>query len=115
MILVDSNILMYAAGAEHPNKAVAVGFLGRVAAGEVEAALDAEVLQEIIHRYQALNRWADGRTVYRLARDLVEADGSISARDAVHAAVVQVYSLDGICSFDRDFERIPDCARIGLG
>ncbi len=132
MILVDSNVLMYAAGAEHPNKTVAIRFLKQVAAGEVQAALDAEVLQEILHRYLALNRWADGRKVFLLARELfpdvfpvtaevmdrarelVDADGSISARDAVHAAVVQLHSLDGICTFDRNFDRIPRCPRIGL-
>ena len=50
MILVDSNVLMYATGAEHPNKRLAVKFLDRVAGGDVEAAIDAEVLQEIIDR-----------------------------------------------------------------
>ena len=45
MILVDSIVLMYAAGAEHPHKAPCVRFLDRVATGEVEAVLDAELLQ----------------------------------------------------------------------
>ena len=130
MILVDANVLMYAAGSEHPNKAAALGFLERVAGGEIAAGVDAEVLQEILHRYRALNRWAEGRRVYALARDLfpevlpvtgevmdrakalADADASISARDAVHAAVVSVYELEGICSFDRDFDRIPGCRRL---
>ena len=133
MILVDSNVLMYAAGADHPNKAAAVGFLERVAAGAVAAALDAEVLQEIIHRYRALRRWPQGRRVYSLARrlfpevlpvtgevmdrakGLVDADAALSARDALHAAVVLVYELEGICTFDRDFDRIPACKRVGTG
>lgn len=132
MILVDSNVLMYAAGAEHPNKNIALEFLRRVAAGEIDAALDAEVLREIIHRYVALNRWNDGRKVYLLARELfpdvlpvtgevmdrarelVDAVASLSARDALHSAVIQVYSLQGICSFDRDFDRIPGCRRIEI-
>lgn len=130
MILVDSNVLMYAAGAEHPNRAPALALLGRVAAGELEAAIDAEVLQEILHRYRSINRWTDGRKVYRLARelfpdvlpvtrevmdrarDLMDADAGISARDAVHAAVVQTGQLAGICTFDQDFDRIPGCSRI---
>jgi len=70
VILVDSNILMYASGAEHPNKAPSLAFLRRVAAGEVEATVDAEALQEVIHRYRALHRWAEGRGVYELARTL---------------------------------------------
>jgi predicted nucleic acid-binding protein len=130
MILVDSNILMYAAGAAHPNKAASVHFLERVARGEIDAAVDAEVLQEVMHRYRSLRRWTDGRRVYALARDifpyivpitreivdrakaLMDADGSLSARDAVHAAVTLEHGMKGICTFDQDFERIPGCVRI---
>ena len=54
MILVDSNVLMYASGAEHPNKLLSLRFLKRVSDGELEATIDAELLQEIIHRYRAL-------------------------------------------------------------
>jgi len=130
VILVDSNVLMYAAGTEHPNKAAAIAFLDRVARGEIEAAVDAEVLQEVLHRYRSLRRWKDGRRVYTLARDifprvvpitgeivdrandLMDEDGSLSARDAVHAAVTLAHGMKGICTFDRDFARIPGCSRI---
>jgi predicted nucleic acid-binding protein len=132
MILVDSNVLMYASGAEHPNKAPSVAFLKRVAAGEIEATVDADALQEVIHRYRALHRWAEGRRVYELARALfpevlaitgavmdyakqiADTDDGISARDAVDAAVIAEYRPEGICTFDRDFDRIRDCKRIGL-
>jgi predicted nucleic acid-binding protein len=130
VILVDSNVLMYASGAEHPNKAPSVAFLKRVAAGQLEATIDAEVLQEVIHRYRALHRWPEGRRVYELARrlfpdvlaitgevidyakQLADADDRISARDSVHAAVVAEYKLEGICTFDTDFDRIRGCRRI---
>ncbi len=59
-MLVDSNGLVYASGAEHPNKHPSVAFLKRVAAREIEATADAEVLQEVIHRYRALRRWSTG-------------------------------------------------------
>ncbi len=132
MILVDSSVLMYSSGAAHPNKRPAVDFLERVAAGEIEAAIDAEVLQEIIHRYRALRRWGEGQQVYALARKLfpevlaitgdlmdgakklADEDASLSARDAVHAAVVATYRLDGICTFDSDFDRIRGCRRAAL-
>jgi len=132
MILVDSNVLMYATGAEHPNKRLAVKFLDRVAGGDVEAAIDAEVLQEIIHRYRALDRWPEGRRVFDLARivfpdvlsitgavmdrakQLADSDSRISARDAVHAAVIAEYQLEGICTFDRDFDRIRGCKRVRI-
>ena len=54
MILVDSNVLMYTAGSEHPFKARSVAFLERVAEGSIEAVIDAEALQEILHRYLRL-------------------------------------------------------------
>jgi predicted nucleic acid-binding protein len=68
LILIDGNIFMYAAGAEHPHKAPCVALLRRVALGETEAAVDAEVLQEILHRYRAIRRWEEGREVYARAR-----------------------------------------------
>lgn len=130
MILIDSNVLMYAAGSEHPNKSKSVKLLHDIAAGTVTATIDAEVLQEITHRYKSLDRWAEGRRVYELARTLfpevlpitaevmdrakglVSTHLHLSARDAVHAAVVLAYSLQAICTFDNEFDRIPEVKRI---
>jgi predicted nucleic acid-binding protein len=130
MILVDSNIFMYAAGRQHANRKASVEFLERAAEGNVKATIDAEVLQEILHRYTALNRWEEGRLVYDAARTLFPdvlpvtaevMDGArrlldlhpgTGARDAMHAAVVEVYGLKGICSYDRDFDRLRDLRRI---
>ncbi len=53
MILLDANILMYAAGAEHPNRSPSLAVLKAVAETTIDAAIDAEILQEIIHRYTA--------------------------------------------------------------
>lgn len=130
MILVDTNVLVYAAGRAHANKRPAASFVIRVAEGEIEAAIDAEVLQEVLHRYRALHRWSEGAEIYNdaravfqtifpitvqvtdRARDIMSTASSLSARDAIHAAVVEVYELAGICSFDRDFDRIPGLKRI---
>ena len=133
MILIDANILMYAAGAEHPNKAPSVRLLEKVADGSVDAALDAEVLQEVLHRYRAIDRWRDGSKVYddarRIfgmvvpitteildhARILLDEHDGISARDALHAAVVAIHDLDALCSYDRGFDRIPTIRRVEPG
>ena len=124
MILIDANVLMYAAGADHPHKKPSAEFLRAVARGDVEAATDTEVLQEILNRYRALNRWEDGRRVYDLARrvipnvipvtvaatdaarELMDVQPALSARDAVHAAVALTKGLDGIVSYDRDLDGI---------
>ena len=71
MILLDANIFMYAGGSPHPNKAPSLAFLERVALGELEVGVDAEVLQEILHRYRAIGRWEDGRRVFDYARQVV--------------------------------------------
>ncbi|MCI0414362.1 type II toxin-antitoxin system VapC family toxin [bacterium] len=124
MILVDSNILMYAAGKSHPNKSPSTSFLEKVAGGDVEAVIDAEILQEILHRYRAIGRWKDGRKVYDFSRQIfpivigITADTvdfaraildqyqNLMARDALHAAVIQLHDIESFCSYDRDFDDI---------
>src|SRR5258706_16339815 len=55
-ILIDSNIPMYLVGADHPHKADARRLLeSAIGAGE-RLVTDAEVLQEILHRYVAIDR-----------------------------------------------------------
>ena len=129
MILVDANVIMYAAGAGHSNKAPSIAFLEDAARGAIEAVIDAEVLQEILHRYRAINRWSDGRLVFDLARELfpmvipitadvmdrarrvLDTDERLMARDALHASVVLTNGLEGIVSYDRDFDLIPGLVR----
>ena len=43
---------------------------------------------------------------------LMDQYSELMARDALHAAVVECHSLDGICSFDRDFDQIRGLRRI---
>ena len=55
MIFVDSNIPMYLVGADHPHKGASRSLLERaIADGEV-LVTDADVLQEILHRYVAID------------------------------------------------------------
>lgn len=130
MILVDANVLMYAAGAAHRLKRPSADLLDRIARGEVEAGIDAEILQEILHRYRALRRWEQGRQLYDLtralfpgvlpvtaevldeARRLLDERPEASARDAVHAAACRVYDAEAICSWDRDFDRFEGLKRV---
>lgn len=124
MLLVDANVFMYAAGTEHPHKSAAVAQLERIASGRDEAATDAEILQEILHRYRSIGRWNDGARLYDLvrrivplvipidatitdrARELLERYPQLMARDGLHAAVVLEHDLRGICTFDRDFDAV---------
>jgi hypothetical protein len=130
MILVDTNVLMYAAGAEHRFKRPSADLLDRVASGDVEAAVDAEILQEILHRYRLADRWKDGKRLYELSRAvfpvvlpvtdavmdasvaLLDRYRRLTARDAVHLAACRVFEVPSICSYDRDLDGIEGIARV---
>lgn len=56
MIFVDSNIPMYLIGAEHENKLASQRSLEHYITEGQRLAIDAEVLQEILHRYMAIGR-----------------------------------------------------------
>jgi len=131
-VFIDSNIPMYVAGAAHPNRDPAHRFLERVQAGEVEGCTSTEVLQEILYRYTAIGRRDLARSVYDLfvsvcptvydvtladtdtARDLVAEFPARSARDCVHAAVMQNHAIELIATYDEGFDAIPGIHRVGL-
>jgi predicted nucleic acid-binding protein len=130
MILVDSNIPMYLVGPAHPLKTEAQRLIeGLIASGQ-RLATDAEVLQEILHRYTAINRRAsiqpafdvllalvdevlaiDLRTAER-AREIVLGYATVSARDAIHLAVMQQHGIDRILSFDSGFDGFAGVTRL---
>ena len=129
MIFVDSNIPMYLVGAAHPHKADAMQLLeAAIAAGE-RLVTSAEVLQEILHRYVAIDRRdaiqpafdsllgiVDDVIAIELAdvvhaRDFVVGMSHLSARDALHAAVMTRVNIERIMTFDTAFDRIPGIGR----
>jgi len=131
-VFVDSNIPMYVAGGEHPNRALARRFMDRAQAGEVEACTSTEVLQEILYRYSALGRLDLAGRVYDffvalvpvvfdvtlsdtdLAKELLTATGGVSARDCVHGAVMINNGVQTIATFDRGFDRLGELVRLDL-
>jgi uncharacterized protein len=132
MVFIDSNVPMYVAGREHRNREPARRFLDRVRAARIDGCTSTEVLQEILYRYSALRRLDLARQVYDLfvtvcpvvfpvdlsdtdrARDLLCGGENISARDAVHAAVMLNHGLTEIAAFDERFDRIEGIRRIRL-
>jgi predicted nucleic acid-binding protein len=128
VILVDSNIPMYLVGAEHQHKVTARMLLERaITDGEV-LVTDAEVLQEILHRYVAIDRrdaiepataalldivdevFPVERVDVERARKIVLAT-RLSARDAVHLAIARRRGVDRILTFDRAFDGLDGIAR----
>jgi len=130
LIFIDSNIPMYLIGAAHPHKTEAQVFLERLTAAGERLVTDAEVLQEILHRYTALDKREAIGPAFRLVLDVVDdvfpvekADvlraaeivqnlALLSARDAVHIAVMERRGIRSILSFDADFDRWPELKRI---
>ena len=129
MKLIDANVLIYAAGGDHPYKEPCLRFLRSVREGSEQATTDVEVLQEILHYYQrrrlvalgvdvvnhALTLFPEPITVgvseVTAAGDLMQRNPSLEARDALHAAVVLQHGLEGIISADRGFDAVPEINR----
>ena len=130
MILVDSNIPMYLVGAPHPHKADAQRLLECCIAERERLVTDAEVLQEILHRYTAIDRpdaiqpafdavlgvvdevfAVDLPTVQR-ARTIVLGSRGLSARDALHVAVMEEQGIQRSLTFDAGFDGLPGIERV---
>ena len=129
MILVDSNIPMYLVGAPHAHKSDARRLLEKVVSERRRLVTDAEVLQEILHRYVAIDRDAIqpafdallgivdqvlpvDRPIAERAKQIVLGYRQLSARDAVHLAVMQHHGVEQIMTFDSGFDGFPGITRL---
>jgi len=129
LIFVDSNIPMYLVGASHPNKISAQRLLEQAITHGERLVTDAEVLQEILHRYVAIDRRdaiqpafdallgvvdevypVEQRDVER-AKDLLQGTRALSARDAIHVATMERNAVRRIFSFDAGFDQVPGIER----
>lgn len=130
MIFVDSNVSMYLVGSAHPNKARAQVLLETAVAERARLVTDAEALQEILHRYGAIKRLEAIQPAIDVllgvvdevfpveladvvtAKDVLLGQYGLSARDALHVAVMRRHGATRIMSFDSDFDRYPGLTRI---
>jgi len=130
LILVDSNIPMYLIGASHPHKTDAQRLLERCIASDQRLVTDAEIFQEILHRYVSIKRRDAIQPAFNAllavvdetfpiteadlmrTRDIVLGSPAISARDALHLAIMQAHGVDTILSFDRGFDGYPGITRL---
>ncbi len=130
MIFVDSNIPMYLVGAAHPHKTEAQHLLEELVSGRERLVTDAEVLQEILHRYVSIERpdaiqpafnallgvvdevFSVNQVAVERAKQIVLGQKALSARDAVHLAIMQIHGIKRILSFDRGFDSFPGITRL---
>ncbi len=130
MILIDSNVPMYLVGAAHPHKDDAVRVLDELVTGGERLACDVEALQEILHRYTAIGRPDAFQPAFDAVLDIVDevlpvtldevqeaktivlGRYGLSARDALHIAVMRAHDIARIVSFDAGYDRVPGVERL---
>ena len=116
---------MYLVGAAHPHKIDARRILELCISNREVLITDAEVLQEILHRYTAINRRDAIQPAFEaitritdiiyqveqldveMAKDIVLGYTSLSARDALHVAIMVRYGISKIMTFDKGFLGYP--------
>ncbi|HEV7671446.1 MAG TPA: type II toxin-antitoxin system VapC family toxin [Thermoanaerobaculia bacterium] len=126
MILIDTNVFMYAAGKESLQRLACQRFLERLVGDEPPpACTDVEVLQEILHRYRTMGLPEVGFKLFDAvthlgipvlsvtdrsmaeARQLLEDHPALSTRDCVHLGVMREHGIGEVLSYDTGFSGIP--------
>jgi predicted nucleic acid-binding protein len=121
---------MYLVGAPHAYKSDTRRLLEKVVSERQSLVTDAEVLQEILHRYVAIDRrdaiqpafdaligivdqvLAVDRLIAERAKQIVLGYRQLSARDAVHIAVMEHHGIEQIMTFDSGFDGFPGITRL---
>lgn len=98
--------------------------------GEIDAVIDAEVLQEILHRFSAIGRLQDGLRLFdefeRIvsdvipvehrdvaeARAILERHSEMSSRDAIHVSIIRRYGIETVYSYDKHLDGIEGVRRL---
>ena len=130
MIFIDSNVPMYLVGAPHPHKIDAQRLLEEAISRGQRLVTDAEVLQEILHRYVAIDRREAIQPAFdallgvvdevlpvnldavQRAKTIVFGKPRLSARDAIHLASMELAGVATIMSFDRGFDSVAGITRL---
>jgi len=108
VIFVDSNVPMYLVGAPHAHKADAQRLLERCIADRERLVTDAEVLQEILHRYVAIGR----RDAIQPAFDALLGVVDDVFPASLHLAIMDRHRIARILSFDAGFDGFPGVSRL---
>jgi uncharacterized protein len=130
VIFVDANVPMYIVGDDDRHKIDAQRAVERVAGESHNLVTSSEVFQEILHRYMSISRRDAVEHAFGVlrgivddvlaveeadvfaAKDLVHALPRMSARDALHVAVMRRREITKILSFDRGFDAVVGITRL---
>jgi uncharacterized protein len=132
VIVLDSVVLAYATGSDHPLREPCRAVIGKVTDGLVRATTTVEVVQEFAHvrsrRRPRSDAVALARSYARLLAPLVVVEAadldaglrlfeevpSLGAFDAVLAAVTRSRGADALVSADRAFAAVPGLRLLDL-
>ena len=130
MTFVDSNIPMYLVGADHPNKLESRHQLEELIHAGERLVTDAEVFQEILHRYVAIDRRDAIQPAFDAllgvvdevlsvefidvenAKKVLLGRSNLSARDSLHIAIMERHGIEQVLTFDRGFDGYPGLRRV---
>ena len=127
-LLLDTNVLLYARGRDHPQREPSRRLLSAAARATVSAAASVEALQEYTHvllrrsdvtradalasarRVRALLRWHPvDIDVWDVASEILATHEQLYPRDAIHAATAVLQQLT-LVSADTVFDRVEGLA-----
>jgi predicted nucleic acid-binding protein len=130
MVFIDASVPMYLVGAAHPSKVDAQRRLEQLVTQRTRLVTDAEVLNEILHRYTAIDRRGSiqhawdalvgvvddvlpvGRDTLERSKQLVLQYPTLPVRTALHVASMQLHGIGSVLSFDPAFDRVPGLTRL---
>lgn len=127
---LDTNVLIYSIGVDDIYRPACQRILEAIVAESISAAVSTEVLQEVVYRYHAIRKLAQGLALVREILtivpvvlpveqadiedmlDLVVAHPRLSPRDAIHAAVARRAGITQFVTADRDFTEVVGLTRV---
>lgn len=130
MIVLDTTVLVYATGGDHPLRAPCRELVAAIADAGVEATTSVEAIQEFVHVRARRRDRADaaalgrafaellspllavGRDELQRGIELFERVESLGAFDAVLAAAAIAAGAKALVSADAAFGRVPDLAAV---
>jgi len=134
---IDTNIIIYARGREHPYRNACSNLILAIGNGSFERkfgvpVVDSEVFQKIIYRYALIGKWETAISVtkdlYNLGWEILSVGSGevvkmielaeiygktgVSPRDLVHGAVMINNGIRNIITADTHFDQIKEIKRI---
>jgi predicted nucleic acid-binding protein len=126
LIVVDTSVLVYAVGSDHPLREPCLRLLRATAAGALRATTTVEVIQEFAHVYARRRPRGDAVAIARdharvlapllvssrealeRALTLFETQAALGSFDALLAAEALTHDAEALVSGDRGFATVPD-------